>query len=301
VLLAVQQLAAAAGWDAHAWQLAWALHAVLQRRGRWHEWAGAWQTALPATARLPHPAAATAHRLLAAAVTRRGDEDQAHTHLQQALQLHTGANDAVGLAHTHLGLGQLWERRGRPDRALAHAQQARVRYRAAGHRRGHANALNAVGWYQVLHGDYADALTHCQLALTLHQQLGDRDGEAAAWDSLGYAHHHLNHHPQAVDCCRRSVTLYRELGDRYYEAVSLTHVGDIQHAAGQPDQARTTWTAALELLSDLDHPDAGTVRDKLRELDHPAGSRSHPSTTATHNGGPPPTAGPRTGTGRRAP
>jgi tetratricopeptide (TPR) repeat protein len=264
VLLAVQQLAAGAGCDTHAWQLAWALDRALQRRGRWHELAGAWQAALPAAGRLPHPAAATAHRLLGAAVTRLGDDEQAHTHLHRALHLHTEAADPVGQAHTHHGLGSLWaRRRGRPDRALDHAQHALTLFKTTGHRRGHATALNDIGWYYALLGDHTQALTYCQQALALHQQLGDRDGEAAAWDSVGYAHHHLGHHPEAADCYQHALTLFRDLGDRYYEADTLTHLGDTHHAAGHPDQARTAWAAALAILTDLDHPDADTVRASL--------------------------------------
>jgi hypothetical protein len=82
VLLAVQQLAAGTGRDAHAWQLAWSLDTVLNRRGLWHEQADAWQAALPAAGRLPHPAAATAHRLLGWVVTKLGDYGRANTHLQ---------------------------------------------------------------------------------------------------------------------------------------------------------------------------------------------------------------------------
>jgi DNA-binding SARP family transcriptional activator/tetratricopeptide (TPR) repeat protein len=266
VLLAAQQLAAAAGRDAHAWQLAWALANVLDRRGRWQEWAGAWQAALPAAGRLPHPAAATAHRLLGAAATMLGDDEQAHTHLQHALHLHTDAGDPVGQAHTHHTLSQLWERRGRPDQALDHAQHALTLYQATGHRRGQAHALNAVGWYHALLGDPTRALTYCQQALTLYQQLGNREGEANAWDSLGYAHHHLDHHVQAAACYRHALTLTRDLGDRYEEASTLTRLGDTHHAAGQPGQARTAWATALDILTDLDHPDAGTVRARLATL-----------------------------------
>ena len=39
------------------------------------------------------------------------------------------------------------------------------------------------------------------------------------------------------------------------------------HTAGRPDQARTAWTTALDILTDLDHPDADTVRAKLATLD----------------------------------
>ncbi len=270
VLLAAQQLAADAGRDTHAWQLAWALHTALDRRGHWHELVGVWQAALPAAGRLPHPAAANAHRLLSAAMIRLGDDEQAHTHLRHALRLCTEAVDLVGQAHTHRVLGVLWRRRDRPDRALDDAQQALTLFEAAGDGRGQALALNAVGWYHVLLGDPTHALAYCRQALTLNQQLGDRDGEAAAWDSLGYAHHHLRHHAQAADCYQHALTLYGDIGDRYYEADTLTHLGDTQHAAGRPDQARAAWTAALDILTDLDHPDADAVRAKLATLDQPA-------------------------------
>jgi tetratricopeptide (TPR) repeat protein len=267
VLLTAQRLAAGAGRDTHAWQLAWTLFTGLHRRGRWHELAGALRAALPAAGRLPQPARAHAHRLLGAAVTRLGDDEQAHTHLHHALQLYAEAADPVGQAHTHDALSQLCGRQGRLDRALDHAQQALAISRATGHRRGQAHALNAVGWYHALLGDSTHALTYCQQALALLQQLGDRYGEAGTWDSLGYAHHHLGHHPEAADCYQHALTLFRDLGDRYYEADTLTHLGDTHHAAGHPDQARTAWAAALDILTDLDHPDADTVRAKLTTLE----------------------------------
>jgi hypothetical protein len=39
--------------------------------------------------------------------------------------------------------------------------------------------------------------------------------------------------------------------------------------AGQPQQARATWGAALRLLESLDHPEAAEVRARLTAL--PAG------------------------------
>ncbi len=267
VLLASQQVAAVSGRDTHAWQLAWALDTLLNRRGRWPELAGTWQTALPAADRLPHPAAAYTHRLLGAAMTMLGDDEQAHTHLHHALHLHTNAADPTGQAHTHRALSILWERRGRPERALGHAQQALTLFQATGHRSGQAHALNAIGWDHALLGDHTSALTYCQQALTLHQEAGNRDGQAATWDSLGYAHHHLGHHTHAADSYTHAHTLYRDLGDHYNEADTLTRLGDTHHAAGQTHQARTAWTAALDILTDLDHPDTDTIRAKLARLD----------------------------------
>ena len=252
VLLATQRFAAGVGFDTHAWQLARALDTFLDRQGHWHDLASAWQTALAAADRLgDRTGTAHAHRLLAHASTQLRGYDQAHTHLSYALHLHTKAGDLGRQAHTHLDLCRLWERQDRSDRALDHAQQALTLYRATGHHSyGQADALNAVGWCFARLGDHTQALTHCQQALTLLQQAGYRDGEAATWDSLGYAHHHLGHHTQAVDCYQHALTLSRDLGDRY-------------HAAGTPDAARTAWTDALSILTDLEHPDADTIRAKL--------------------------------------
>jgi tetratricopeptide (TPR) repeat protein len=268
VLLAAIRLAAAAGLDTHTWQLAWTLHTFLDRRGHWHDLATAWQAALDAAGRLDNPAAqAYAHRLAWAHI-RLGRYPDAHTQLRHALDLYAQAGDLAGQARTHLALSYLWERQGRPDQALGHAQQAFTLSRAAGHRRGQANALNAVGWYHALLGDHQQALTCCQQALTLHQELGDRDGQAHTWDSLGYAHHHLGQHSEAADCYQHALHMFRDLGHRYQEATILTRLGDAQHAAGDdPAAARTAWTDALDILTDLDHPDTDTVRGKLHHLD----------------------------------
>ena len=268
VLLAAVQLAAETGSDTHSWQLAWILAAFLYRRGHWQDLTTAWQTAMPAAGRLHDPAAqAYAHRYLARAHIRLVRYPDAHTHLRHALHLYTHTGDHRGQAHTHGILSTLLAQQGRPGQALDHAQQALTLCRAAGHRRGQALALNAIGWCHVLLGDHQQALPYCQQALALHQELGDRAGQAHAWHSLGYAHHHHAHHTHAADCYQHALHQYRDLGARYEEAFVLTHLGDTHQAAGDPDAARAAWTHALDILTELDHPDAHTVRAKLDHLE----------------------------------
>src|SRR5262249_39266201 len=73
VTLAALRLAADTGDDRHTWQLAWALHTFLLRRGHWHDLAAAWQAALDAAGRLGDlTAQAHAHRSLAYTDTRLG-------------------------------------------------------------------------------------------------------------------------------------------------------------------------------------------------------------------------------------
>ena len=267
VLLAVVDHAVATGWDAHAWQLAWALTDFLSRRGYWHDDIATQRAALAAARRLADPAAqARAHRLLALDCIQLARYDEAHTHLSCALDLAVRADDRTGQAHTHNSLVVVWARQGRYDLSLGHARQALVLYQAIGHRVGQAEALNAVGWSYAQLGDHQQALTSCQQGLALQQELGNGPGQAAIWDSLGYAHHHLGHHDQAVTCYQHALDLHRDFGSRYSEADVLVHLGDTHRTAHRPDAARTAWQLALDILTDLDHPDADQVRDQLHRL-----------------------------------
>jgi tetratricopeptide (TPR) repeat protein len=99
------------------------------------------------------------------------------------------------------------------------------------------------------------------------RRTGDRYGEANVHDSLGYLHDCLGDHPEAVASYRRALGLFERLGDSFYLADTLTHLGAAQRHAGEGEAARRTWSRALELLDDLGHAAAGTVRASLAELD----------------------------------
>src|SRR5262249_50273240 len=131
-LRAAAEHAAATGWDTHTWQLAWTLWTVLHRRGHWHDQATVQGAALAAAGRQADPAAqAHAHRNLASAYTWLGRFDDAHTHMQHALDLCRHTGDLAGQAYTHRNLAVLCERGGHYNEALDHAQQALDLYRAA--------------------------------------------------------------------------------------------------------------------------------------------------------------------------
>jgi tetratricopeptide (TPR) repeat protein len=270
VLLAAVNQATATGFDTHTWQLAWTLMTFLNRRGHWHDQAAVLHAAAAAAHRLADPSAeARAHRFLSEVYEQLDRLDDAHTHLNHALDLTTQSGDQTGQAGTHHTLSSLWERRGNYPRALDHARQALNLHKAAGQQSGEALALNQIGWYYALLGDHHQAITHCQQALSLFQDLGEPDGQAYTWDSLGYAHHHLGDHTRALTSYQQALALFRDLGDRYYETVVLTHLGDTHNTAGNTRAARDAWREALAILDDLNHSDAGQLRTKLAALDTP--------------------------------
>jgi DNA-binding SARP family transcriptional activator/tetratricopeptide (TPR) repeat protein len=264
VLLAAVSVAAGSGFDAHAWQLPWAMGAFLQPRGHWQDWVATQRTALAAATRLgDHAAQALAGRLLALACSAIGDDAEARSHLASSLTLYQRLGNRLGQAKVQLNLSLLAERQCRYADALSHAEQAQHLYQATGDKTNAAVAMNSVGWYHGLLGDYQQARACCEQALALCAETGHRWLEAAAWDSLGYAEHHLGNHAKAAACYQHALRSCRGSGDRLGEAATLTHLGDTQDAAGDSAQSRQAWQQALAIYDDLQHPDADEVRARL--------------------------------------
>jgi DNA-binding SARP family transcriptional activator/tetratricopeptide (TPR) repeat protein/transcriptional regulator with XRE-family HTH domain len=264
ILLSAVALAAETRFDAHAWQLPWAMAEFLDRRGHWQHYSVVQHTALAAATRLGDKAGqAGARRLLAHNCAQLGDYDQARAHLADCVGLCQQLGDRAGEARAHQTLSWVAERQADYARSLRHAEQALALLRLINDRAGQASALNNVGWCHAMLGDQQPALAFCEQALALHRDLGNRYGEAHAWDSLGYAEHQLGRLDEAVACYQHALVNIRELGDRYNEADTLTHLGDTHHTAGHPEAARDAWLRALAILSDLHHPQAGQVRAKL--------------------------------------
>jgi DNA-binding SARP family transcriptional activator/tetratricopeptide (TPR) repeat protein/DNA-binding XRE family transcriptional regulator len=267
VLLALVSLSAEAGFDRHAWQLAWAMTEFLDRRGYWHEWAAVQRIALAATVRLRETTAqAATRRLLARACTRLGDYETAAANLTEALYLYRQIGDHAGEARAHQNASVVCEKQNRYPEALGHAESAIRLFRAAGNLEGQAAAINDIGWYHALLGNYREAQMYCEQALDLHRELGSEYGKARSWHSLGYAEHHLRNFAQATHCFEQALRIARELGSRYFEAEALADLGVTYDDAGEHQQAGVAWQQALLILDDLRHPDADKVRAKLGRL-----------------------------------
>ena len=86
-------------------------------------------------------------------------------------------------------------------------------------------------------------------------------------DTLGYAHSHLGEHGPALACYTQALALAADIGNRYYEAEVHSHLGDAHRALGDTAAALEAYRRALAIFEDLDHPDAGSVRAKLNELE----------------------------------
>ncbi len=279
VLLAIIQLAAAAGDHTRAWQLPHTLVPFFERQAHWHDFTATHYTALTvAQDHADQLGQAHAHLGIGNARTRIGRLDEARPHLQQALRLFGALKDPAGQAAAYSWLGMTFQAQERYEEALPHLQKGVELARLGGYQRGIAAALNGLGWTHALRGDAQrgdaeQALIYCQQSLDLFQDLGDRWAEAAVLDSIGYAHNRLGHHQQAAGYFEQVLAIDQELGDDlYHQATDYDHLGDTHRDAGHITQAREAWQQALDILDQLvevprlgpGYADPDAIRAKLR-------------------------------------
>jgi tetratricopeptide (TPR) repeat protein len=267
VLLAVTAEAARTGADVHAWMLPTIISAYLSRAGYWQEWAAIQQGALASARQLrDQHARAQAHRSLGLALTMLRQPDDARRHLLAAQRLFRHLSDLGGQAKTHGALANLHCQQQRPRAALYHTSHALELYEAAGNRLGQALSLNNIGWNHVQLGEHQQALSCCRLALKLCAGTGSHSLSGATWDTMGLAHHNLGQDAEAIKCYEQAIGEYRHAGQRPGEAESLTRLGQAHYGRGDVSAAADSWRRALEIFSDLRHPDANVVREKLGQL-----------------------------------
>ncbi|MEV5845687.1 BTAD domain-containing putative transcriptional regulator [Streptomyces sp. NPDC051985] len=271
VLLAVVGQASAAGFHRHAWRLASALTTYLDRHGNRRALIAAHTAALDAARRQGDVAGqAEAHRGLGLAEDRLDRPEAARTHYLRALELFGEAGDHAGQARIHQHLSRMSEAQGRHQQALGHAHDSLAHHRAVDDRAGQSAALNHIGWILAQLGDHQEALTFCRQALELAHESGDLNGEAHIQDSLGYILHRLGEHAEAVDRYQQALELFHQTGDRHSEAAGLLCLGDVHGATDRPHPARTAWTQALAITTELGLPDADPLRARLLERLGPA-------------------------------
>ncbi|MFG2966683.1 BTAD domain-containing putative transcriptional regulator [Streptomyces sp. NPDC048288] len=277
VLLAAVGQASAAGFQRHAWRLASALTTYLDRHGNRRALIAAHTAALDAARRQGDVAGqAEAHRGLGLAEDRLDRPEAARTHYLRALELFGEAGDHAGQARIHQHLSRMSEAQGRHQQALGHAHDSLAHHRAVDDRAGQSAALNHIGWILAQLGDHQEALTFCRQALELAQESGDLNGEAHIQDSLGYILHRLGEHAEAVDRYQQALELFHQTGDRHSEAAGLLCLGDVHGATDRPHPARTAWTQALAITTELGLPDADPLRARLLERLGPAAADAAP-------------------------
>ncbi|MGW0194164.1 tetratricopeptide repeat protein [Nonomuraea sp. NPDC003201] len=261
--------ATAAGFDGHAWRLAWAFAEFMQRRGLWEEILRTHAVALAAAERLgDRLAEARCHNSIARAHARLGRDGEAVEHFERAVELHRDLGEPVLRAHVHLGLTVALSRT-RPDEALSHTLHALELFRQAGDVGGEARALNNSGWLRAQLGEYDEALADCRRSQRLLAGLGYTQGEGHAWDSVAHVLHLKGDYAQAVACFERAAELLRDCDDPHAAAETLVRLGETHIAAGDLAAALDAWKQAAEFFDAVGDTQAAKVRDRIVSFHRP--------------------------------
>ncbi|WP_214324391.1 BTAD domain-containing putative transcriptional regulator [Nonomuraea sediminis] len=253
--------ATAAGFDRHAWQLAWAFAEFMQRRGRWEEIVRVHEVALEAAARLgDRLARARCHNSVARAHARLGRDREAVEHFRHAIELHGDLGEPMLEAHVHLGLTVTLSP---PGEALVHALRALELFRQAGDAVGEARALNNAGWLRAQLGDYDAALSDCRRAQQILADLGYAQGEGHAWDSVAHVLELKGDLAGAVACFERAAELLHGCDDLHAAAETLVRLGETHLRAGDVAAARQAWKQAVEYYEAVGDARADEVRERV--------------------------------------
>ncbi|MDX3639699.1 ATP-binding protein [Streptomyces sp. MB09-02B] len=255
------------GLDAYAWQLPWVLTTFLYRHGHWDDLTTVQTIAAAAAARVGDtPAQARAYRDLGRIAVRLGRYEDARDHHTEALRLCTESGDARGQAHSHYAVSLALERLAAYNDSLSHARRALELYETEGNDAWRAAGLNRLGSVLTMVGDHQAALAYCTEAYALLVALEDRYYQAHALASLGLIHHRTGSHDEAIGHYQACVGLWRDFGNRFEEATALHRLGDVRLSAGDRQAALQAWSRALQLLEELGHAEAETIRGKLSDV-----------------------------------
>jgi tetratricopeptide (TPR) repeat protein len=252
------------GLDAAAWQLPWALSTYLRRAGHLTDRAAMQRAALAATQRLgDSQAEADSSRLLGNVLNRLGSFAEALELHDRALALLVELDDKAGHADTLLARARVHERMNNLESALADASAAYSLAEAAESADLRAGALTMRAHCTAMMGEPADAVDACEQAIVIYREIGNPEGVADALYTLALAWHRAGEPARAIRYYRESIRVDHELDDRYYTAYALNSIGDSYWELGRPASAVEAWEQSIDMLTQLNHPEADDVKAKL--------------------------------------
>jgi tetratricopeptide (TPR) repeat protein/transcriptional regulator with XRE-family HTH domain len=255
------EYAAANGFEAHAWRLAWTSMVFLRRTGRNTSRVNVQRTAVQAARRAGDPAAlATSLRLLADALARSRQREEALLLLKEALTVFQALRDDKGQLRTHLSFVRALDATGDHTRALEHAEYALRLAEADDDPLILADALAATGRQLTQFARHTDALALCERASMLYSAAGHTEGMASVLKVIGDAELLAGHVQRAIVTYQRSLDLDRSLGDRYWEAHALHRLATAIEKAGDKRTSALLRAEAIAVLDSLHHPDGAALR-----------------------------------------
>ena len=192
-----------------------------------------------------------------------GETDRARDLYQWRLAIATELDDSDAeekilgnLASVQLALGE-------NNKAIELLERRLAFTRRSKDRRGEGHALGNLGVAYNRLGDFARAIEFLKEDLAICRDIGDKKGEGAALANLAIAYRKLGESERAIDLYNRALILARTIGDRRLEGHSLFNISLSLNDLGRTTEATDHAVAALEILSQEEDPEAGSVQRQV--------------------------------------
>lgn len=266
LLAAAVQLAADAGLDELAWQLAATAVPFYDLRGAYDDWRRTHLAALAAVEAAGNRAGAAVLYRGLGQVRLYHDEYAAAVHdMERSASLFASLGDVRGEALAVAGLGTVARVRDRPEEALLCYRKALTGLERAGDRRGVAQVRNSLGTTYALTGAFAEAGSWLRRARELAREIEDPHREAKVLTELGTLHRDQGELPESLTCLRLALSILEDLDDERCSAYALLGIGQTLLAAGEPVQARGVCDRALRVFRETGNRQGETTGLELLE------------------------------------
>ncbi|MEU6641425.1 tetratricopeptide repeat protein [Saccharomonospora sp. NPDC046836] len=270
-LIAAVQAAAQLGMPALAWQLADSMWPLFLLRKHYRDFLTVSQLGVRCARQWGNNAAEVLmHNRCGAACRGAGRFAEAAEHYRAALAALPPDGDQTAAIRSVEGLGLIALAQGRHADALVEFTDDLRRSRELDRPHDVALALVNVGVTQTKLGRIGDAVDSLEQARTLLTGQGDSYNVARARIDLARALARDGRFTEATE----HVTSAREAmgthGSAFEEARALQVLAEIAELSGQAEEARQRYEAVLPIFTELGRPEAGEVRERLRQTQNPS-------------------------------
>ena len=190
------------------------------------------------------------------AYLQKGENEDALTYLQQALQLREKLNVPVDIADTLHNLGEAYANLGQYDQAMTSHMRGLDLYRKGGDSQGTAVVSHSLGLVFEYQGRFGPAIGALQDAVKAFRDLGDRSSRMAqALNDLGGVLAKSGRSAESTKLLDEAQGLARGLKNDALSASVLNHQGDAGFYQGDMKSAKDSYQQALRLASHTSEKD----------------------------------------------
>ncbi|MGA8115280.1 MAG: BTAD domain-containing putative transcriptional regulator [Actinocatenispora sp.] len=268
VLMETIELAAQAGLDELAWELAAALVPYFDQRSNYPDWTRCHEAALDAVRRAGnlHGEAALLRGLGQVRIYHDSYAEAAIL-MRRSRMLSRRIGDRRGIAIATVGLASVYRVVRDFDRAMRCYRTGLAEVVRLGDLNCEAQVRNAMGIICRERGEYRSATVWFRTARQLARRIGDPHREASVLCQIGLLHLEKSLPRQALGSLHEAIATFQNLGDEHCAGYALEAVGRAQLLLGETVRAQHALTEALSIFRATgDRRGQATVTELLGEL-----------------------------------